>query len=185
MTATLDTSNRVVPAPGWPAVILSKDFATGRQVGALVQRELSVTDPAVNVASRVWLFSSLNQPSLLRLAVLQALTAHLVVLCPYAYRPLPLGVKEFLRDWMHQMDSRVTPLAVCSIEGHGDEDVGIAGAASGSDGRPRVPVYRNLSAAVSAARELARLRSPGSVPAVRFENPWTDEALSPEGELVS
>lgn len=185
MNATLDTFNRIVPAPGWPVVILSKDFATGRQVGALVQRELSVTDPGVSVESRVWLFSSLNQPSLLRLAVLQALTAHLVVLRPYAYSPLPRGVREFLRDWMHRINGRVTPLVVWSTEGHSDEDTGVVGAGSGSDGRARVPVYCNLSAAVSAARELARLRSPESAPDACFENTWTDEALSPEGELVS
>lgn len=185
MNATLDTSNNVAPAPAWPVVILSKDFAAGRQVGELVQRELSVLDSGVSVQSRVWLFSSLNQPSLLRLAVLQALTAHLVVLYPYAYSPLPLGVKGFLRDWLHHINGRVTPLAVCSTESHGDEDVGIVGAGSSSDGWPRVPVYRNLSAAVSAARELARLRSPESAPAVCFENSWTQETLSPEGDLVS
>lgn len=185
MTATLDTSNRVVPAPGWPLVILSKDFAIGRQVGALVQRELSMTDPRVSVESRVWLFSSLKQPSLLRLAVLQALTAHLVVLCPYAYRPLPGGVKAFLRDWMHQINGRVTPLLLSSTQSHSADNAGIVGAGSGPDGGPRVPVYLNLSAAVSAARELARLRAPEVAPAVCFENTWTDEALSPEGELVS
>lgn len=185
MNTTHDTSNNLAPAQAWPVVVLSRDFAVGRQLGALVQRELAVADPGVSVECRVWLFSSLNQPSLLRLAVLQALTAHLVVLCPYAYSPLPRGVKAFLRDWMRQSDGRVTPLAVCSTESHCDQDVGVVAASSGPDGWSRVPVCLNLSVAVSAARELARLRSAESAPTARFETTWTEEALSPEGELVS
>lgn len=185
MNATFDTFNHSTLAPGWPVVVLSKDFVTGRHVGALVQRELSATDPGVSVQSRVWLFSSLDQPSLLRLAVEQALTAHLVVLCLFTYSPLPHGVKDFLRDWLDRCDRRVTPLAVLSAGGRPDEDAGKVGAGSGSDGRPRVPVYRNLCDAVSAARQLARWRSPESAFRVSAGGTWTDAIPSPDGELVS
>jgi len=144
-----------------------------------------VTDPGVSVGSRVWLFSSLNQPSLLRLAVFQALTVHLVVLCLYAYSPLPGSAKALLRDWMHQINGRGTPLLLLSAEGHSDDNAGMVGAGSGSDARARVPVYLNLSDAVSAARDLARLRSSERALGVRLETAWTDETLSPEDTLVS
>ncbi|OQC65727.1 MAG: hypothetical protein BWX48_02240 [Verrucomicrobia bacterium ADurb.Bin006] len=61
----------------------------------------------------------------------------------------------------------------------------MAGPGSSPDGQPRVPVYLNLSEAVSAALDLARLQSPERALSVRFENTWTDETLPPEGELVS
>ncbi len=185
MNTRIHPHNSLGPAQSWPVVILSDDFSTGRQVGAHIQAELSALGGGTKMNAHVWLFPSLNQPSLRRLAVLQALSANLIVLCSDWRRPLSLGVRGFLREWVWQINDCVAPLLVWSAEEDPAEDAGMLGALSGPGGSPRVPVYASLSSACSAARELARQGGSKKGWSIGLAPARTDQGLTPERELVS
>lgn len=184
MNITLSTPINIAPTLDQPIIILSEDFATGRQAAQRIRSEWSAINRHTRVNTQVWLFASLNQPSLRQLAVLHAMGAKLVVLCPHGQSPLPLGVKQFLHDWIDGLHDRVCPLVMLSAEDHSTEDAGMIGVILGPDGALRVPVYCRVSEALLAARELARWPWPENAPGVPTLNPQTDANRSPECVLM-
>jgi len=184
MNTTPETGSHSTMSRTWPVIILSEDFATGRQVGARLQREWSARLRDTRSHAQVWRFSSLNHPWLCRLAALQASRGSLVVLCAPPGRRLPPGVKRFLGDWVALSDDHASALLVLSDGDSSPQGRGLVGAVSGTDGRTRIPVYDNVGDAVSAAGELVRWRSPDRAPQVGLDHLPSTDARWPDGQLV-